>query len=352
MSRQIALDSIHLRSTPRWGHTQYSLEYHPHFLAAASGQPSKDPRLLSAAYDALSIDLNWLTDDGLVDWQASGRITDMGHAAYASDASDQSLSRQSPFTSVQDVHTFDAVGEYGLPAFSDQVDAYENLLLQARQNFPGQLTPGGYYKTLVSGAIAAFGWEWFLLAATDSNRLERVLDTFFQRSLFFMRAWAGTSAEVVIQHDDFVWSSGPFLHPDFYRQAIIPRYAELWKPLHRAGKKVLFCADGLYSEFAGDIVAAGADGLIFEPCNDFTWMAREFGSTTCLVGSAVDCRDLLVGDWREIESTLQATVAALEQARGSIIAVGNHLPPDLPATTLQRFFDQLLPLLSRDRGDR
>ncbi len=35
-------------------------------------------------------------------------------------------------------------------------------------------------------------------------------------------------AEVIIQHDDFVWTAGPFMHPDEYRKVTIPRYAELW----------------------------------------------------------------------------------------------------------------------------
>jgi len=82
-----------------------------------------------------------------------------------------------------------------------------------------------------------------------------------------MQAWAQTSAEAVIQHDDFVWTSGPFMRPEIYRRVLIPRYAALWKPLRAAGKKVLFCSDGNFMEFAEDIVAAGADALIFEPCN-------------------------------------------------------------------------------------
>ena len=43
---------------------------------------------------------------------------------------------------------------------------------------------------------------------------------------------------------------------------LFARYAELWKPLHAAGKKVLFCSDGNFTEFAADIVAAGADVVI------------------------------------------------------------------------------------------
>ena len=86
------------------------------------------------------------------------------------------------------------------------------------------------------------------------------------------------------------------MRPEIYRSVLIPRYAELRKPLKRAGKKVLFCADGDFREFAADIVVAGADGLIFEPVMEFGEMAEKFGQSTVLVGSAVDCRDLTFGD--------------------------------------------------------
>jgi len=347
MSRRIALDCIHLKHTPRWAHTQYSLEYHRQFLAETAGIPTGDEHLLSRAMGDLQIDLLWHTNDGLIDWTAAGRTTNMGHAAYAADGSDQLSSLKSPFDSAAEVYAFDAVREYGLPDFPEQVQAYEHLLNQAHSNYPEQLTTGGYYKTLVSGAIAAFGWEAFLLAGTDPQRLASVLDTFFQRTLFFMRAWAATSVDVVIQHDDFVWTSGPFLHPEFYRQEIIPRYAELWKPLHAAGKKVLFCSDGCFVDFASDIVAAGADGLIFEPCNDFNWMASEFGGTTCLVGSAIDCRDLAAGDWAKVDFDIARTMTALANVRGAVVAVGNHLPPDLSPQTMRTFFQRLLPQLER-----
>ena len=121
-------------------------------------------------------------------------------------------------------------------------------------SFPEQLLTGGYYKTIVSGAIEAFGWEMFLLAAADPVKMEPVLDSIFRRTLFHMEAWARTSAEVIIQHDDFVWTEGPFMHPDIYRRLIIPRYAALWKPLHAAGKKVLFCSDANFMELAEDMV--------------------------------------------------------------------------------------------------
>ena len=331
MSRQIALDTIRLRPTPRLAHTEYSLEYHKDYIRRLTGMDDPDPRAWRRMVELWAIDLNWHTDDGLhSDWEKRGRTTDMGHAVYAADGSDRREAAVSPFRTPEDVWAFDAVAEYGLPDFGAQVAAYQKRMDNARLNSPEQLSAGGYYRTIMSGAIQTFGWEMLLEAAADPARMERVFDGFFRLTLHHMGAWAATDVEVVIQHDDFVWTAGPFMHPDIYRRVIIPRYAELWKPLRAAGKKVLFCSDGDFTCFAEDIVAAGADGLIFEPCNDFGFMAERFGQSTVLVGSAVDCRDMTFGHWETVRRCM-----------GVIVSVGNHLPPNIPGDMMDRYITYL-----------
>ena len=348
MSVDIAMANIRLESCPRWGHTQYSLNYHHDFLTRHTGLAPGDPQLARRANDLFEFDLNWSTNDGMVDWGAQGRTTDMGHASYAADGSDQREPVASPFKTAEEVWAFDAVEEYGLPDFGAQVQTYEDRLRQSRQTYPNQLTTGGYYRTIVSGAIAAFGWDMLLLAAADPVRMEKVFDSFFRRTLFHMKAWAETSVETVIQHDDFVWTGGCFMHPDIYREVIIPRYAELWKPLHAAGKKVLFCSDGDFTELAGDITGAGADGFIFEPCMDFGHMVDDFGQTHCLVGSFVDCRDLTFGPWEKVQADIDRTFERLADCKGAIVAVGNHLPPNIPGDMLDRYFEYVLPRLDKE----
>lgn len=347
MSRQIALDNIFLRPAARWGHTEYSLSYHKEYLAKRTGLSADNPDLLKSAYNLFQFDFCWNTNPGLIDWAKTGRTTDMGHASYDAAGSDQRPPQPCPFSSAEEIWAFDAVGEYGLPDFDEQVRAYENALREARIQFPDQLTTGGYYRTLISGAIASFGWDMLLVAAADPRKMEQVFDSFFRRTLFFMQAWAKTSAEVIIQHDDFVWTEGPFMNPEIYRKALIPRYAELWKPLHAAGKKVLFCSDGNFMQFAPDVAEAGADGFIFEPCNDFDFMVGNFGQSKCLVGSFVDCRDLTFGKWDNVRESIDRTFKSLARCKGAIFAVGNHLPPNIPAEMLDRYFEYLLPLLAR-----
>lgn len=351
MSTSVALDNIDLRPSARWAHTEYSINYHKGFLGRHTFLSQEAPTLMRHGYDRFAFDFLWNVNDGIIDWGRTGRITDMGHAVYSADGSDRRASAESPFKSVDEVWAFDAVDEYGLPEFGEQVKAYEEQIKQDRTAFPNQLTPGGYYKTIVSGAIQSFGWDLLLAAASNPRKMEKVLDSYFRRALFHMKAWAQTSVEVVIQHDDFVWTGGAFMNPNIYRQVIIPRYAELWKPINNAGKKVLFCSDGNYTEFASDIAEAGADGFIFEPCIDFGYMVDNFGQTHCLVGSFVDCRDLTFGKWTKVRTDIDRTIESIEECKGVIVAVGNHLPPNIPEPMLDKYFEYLLPRLNRGQEE-
>jgi len=347
MSLQVALDNIWLRPSPRWGHTEYSLNYHNEYLEKRTGLSRNDPRFGKAVHERFMFDFLWSTNDGITNWSQKGRTTNMGHAVYAADGSDKVQPSKSPFNSEEEVWEFDAVKEYGLPDFDEQVRVYENSIQNARKAYPEQLMTGGYYRTIVSGAIAAFGWEMLLLAAANPVKMEKVFDSFFRYTLHHIKAWAKTSVEVVIQHDDFVWTAGPFMHPDIYRKVIIPRYAELWKPIHEAGKKVLFCSDGNFMEFFGDLSEAGADGFIFEPCNDFDFVVDNFGKTKCIVGSFVDCRDLTFGKWDKVRKDIDKTFERLSDCKGAILAVGNHMPPNIPEYMMDNYFDYLLPRLAK-----
>jgi hypothetical protein len=141
------------------------------------------------------------------------------------------------------------------------------------------------------------------------------------------------------------------MNPEIYRKIIIPRYAKLWQPVHDAGKKVLFCSDGNFMELAGDVAAAGADGFIFEPCNDFGFMAENFGKTQCLVGSFVDCRDLVLGNWEQVKQDVDRTFQRLSDCKGAIVAVGNHLSPNIQEDLLDKYFENVLPRLAFKRAN-
>lgn len=345
MSYQIGLDAVHLRRGPRMAHTEYcsndALKRHlgvgRSAFAGARGQPTH-----AATFEDLwDIDLVWATDDGPVPWSARGRTTDMGHADFLEGGVDRREPAPSPFADADEVLAFDAVAEYGLPDADELTRYYQRTWTQRQRDFPNQVYTAGYYKTMVSGAIAAFGWDLLLEAAASLDRFERVLDSFFRLTQHHVAAWCRTDAPVFIQHDDFVWSSGPFMRPDFYRRAITPRYAELWKMLHDAGKKVLFCSDANWIDLLDDIAAAGADGFIFEPMMPLEPVVERYGQSHLIVSSKVDCRTLTFGSPPAIAAEIDASLALARRCRAFMFAVGNHIPSNVTVDNAVFYFNYL-----------
>lgn len=341
MSYEIGIDAMHLRPSGRLAHTEYCSSA-PIVRGVTGLDPGVDgDRAWQAFNYAWDLDFLWVTNDGPTDWAKRGRSTDMGHAEFLEGGTDWRDTVHCPFKDVDEVLRFDAVEEYGLPDLDDLTRYYEDFYQEGQARHPGQVYTGGYYKTIISGAIQAFGWEMLLAAAADQRRFDRVLEGIFQFSLHYFRAWARTTAPVFICHDDFVWTQGAFMHPDFYRASIFPRLERLWDVLHAAGKVVLFCSDGTWTEFVGDIARAGADGFIFEPTTDLDMVADRYGQTHVIIGSKVDCRTLTFGTKEDIKQEIDESLVVARRCPGFVFAVGNHIPSNVPVDNALFYFDYL-----------
>lgn len=339
MSYEIGRAALNMQWTERVARTEYvdNWEIVRHFTGK---DPQLEPLARKEFNDAISLDYMWCVDDGPVTWDKRGRVTDMGHAIYVQDGSDFRETKPSPFKSVEDVLSFNAVTEYGLPDFDELVAYYENFYQENQANCPNQVISGGYYKTIVSGAIEAFGWEMLLEAAgTDIQQFgENVLGSIYNISLHHARAWAETSIEFYMSHDDMVWTAGPFMHPDVYRTYIFPRYKRIWEPLKAAGKRIIFCSDGTFDMFLDDLVEAGADGFCFEPSNNLEMMVEKYGQTHVLMGGA-DCRTLTFGTKEDIEKELCWVFDMARKCPGFVFATGNHFPANIPLENALFYFE-------------
>ena len=339
MSYRIGLDALNLRPTPRVGHTEYCSN--DALKRAVTGLPDDDPERDAKFYRLWEYDFIWSTNDGPEPWEERGRTTDMGHSDFLEGGVDRRPPKECPFRTVEEAWAFDAVAEYGLTERDRLIAYYEDLYRQARRRYSEQVWTGGYYRTLVSGAIAIYGWDMLLQVASDRKRFARVLDTIFAQSMHHYRAWAATSIEAFMCHDDMVWSQGPFMHPDFYRSEIFPRYKELWAVIKQAGKKVVFTSDGDWSMFVDDIVEAGADALCFEPMMALEPVVEKYGESHCLIASKVDARTLTFGSRAQIQAEIDATLPLAARCKGFIFAVGNHIPSNVPVENALFYMDYL-----------
>jgi hypothetical protein len=339
VSYQIGINALRCQPTPRLAHTEYCSN--AALKRAVTGLPDDHPDQEAEFMRLWEYDFIWSTNNGPVPWEERGRTTDMGHSEFLEGGVDWRDAQTSPFASVEEALAFDAVAEYGLLDYDELVAFYERSYQERQTRYPGQVFTGGYYRTLYSGAIAIFGWDMLLQAAAHREGFARVLDSIFQQSMHHYRAWADTSIEVFMCHDDMVWSQGPFMHPDFYRAEVFPRYQALWKVLKDAGKLIVFTSDGDWGMFADDIVAAGADALCFEPMMALEPVVAKYGQTHCLLASKVDARTLTFGSRAQIEAEIDATLALARDCKGFIFAVGNHIPSNVPVESAIWYFDYL-----------
>lgn len=341
MSYARGLAALNLEMPDTIPHTEYVSHYElvRHLTGLDPARPEERDEAWRRFYIAADYDFLWNSDDGPVDWAQRGRVTDMGHAEWLEDGSDRRDAVVCPFHSVEEVLSFDAVEEYGLPDFDALVRYYERRYQTAQALYAELVFPGGYYKTLISGCIQAFGWDMFLQAVgSDPEGFDRVLEGICRLSEHHFRAWARTSARFFICHDDMVWSQGAIFRPAWYRQHVFPRYKRLWDVLHDAGKVVLFCSDGNFTEFLDDLAAAGADGFIFEPLTSLEVAVERFGQTKVIIGN-VDTRILTFGGKDEIRAEVKRCCDAGRACPGYFIAVGNHIPPNVPLENALYYLD-------------
>jgi hypothetical protein len=336
MSFQDGWAALNLEMPARVPRTEYSLaEYHfpliRHVLGLdvdenSSPEQKKAARL--ALRQAWSFDFNWST---LIHNQVFGALqTRMGHAVYAGNSGDFDTRRSSPFADPEAVLAFDPQAVFG-PV--DQTAARSDFTAHYRCNradTPDEVCMTGVYVSLMSGLIALFGWDLLLTACgTDPQGFGEVANRYAGWMQGYMNALAETDVPCVMIHDDIVWTSGAFIHPDWYRTYLFPHYKRYFRPILDSGKKLIFTSDGDYTAFIDDLADCGVHGFVMEPCTDMQLLAERYGRTHALIGNA-DTRILLSGTRAEIEAEVRRCMDIGKPCPGFFMAVGNHIPANTP----------------------
>jgi hypothetical protein len=329
MSYERGIAAFNLEMTDQVPHTQYIT--HPAWLDYVRKKKGKPE---AGWEELLDFDYVWSVDGP--SWNR-GRWTDMGHAVFQADGSDYRLPEESPFTDVEQIYSLDPEEEYGHIDLDEQTEKYRDWCKQSLGR--EYVISGGTYNTVVSFAIAAFGWENLLLAAgTDPERFGEMLNRWADYLMVFVQAWVRTDIEVYHSHDDMVWTEGAIFEPEFYRTYVFPNYRKMWDCARDAGKKILFTSDGNYTEFVDDIAEAGAEGFIFEPTTDLEYVCSKYGKTHVIMGNA-DCRILMFGSEEDIYAEVKRCMDLGRDCPGFFFAVGNHIPPNVPVESAEACMD-------------
>jgi len=334
MSYEDAVAAMNLQMPRRVPRTEYSVNMHWELLKTVTGiDVTADSPADVKGEAALAMDRAW--DMGffwsvLIGGGEIPRHTDMGHAAYMAGGVDYHAAGKEAFTDPDEVLNFDPVAQFGIKDHQTLVRRFEEHYASNVKSRPFGVNMTGVYVTLISGLIDMLGWDMLLLAAgTDPKRFGDMTNRYARWVQQYFDAIADSNVPYVMVHDDIVWSSGAFLHPDWYRQYVFPNHKRYFDPLRQAGKKIIFTSDGGFTEFIDDIVATGVDGLVMEPMTSLEYAAEKYGQKLVLIGNA-DTRILLRNDKPAIRAEVERCMAAGKKCPGFFMAVGNHIPPNTP----------------------
>ena len=335
MSYEDGLAAINLQMPPRVPRTEYSVHGHWELLKTVTGidvdenspQQVKE-RAQNAFFQAWNFDFFWNTLIGRSEF--AELCTNMGHAEYAAGGVDRNDGIYCPFTDPEQVLSFDPAEAYGKKEQEELTRRFESNHRKLSQSSPMGVCTTGIYVTLMSGLIDIFGWDMLLLSAgTDLKRFGALTDRYAAWIQQYFDALAEADVPVVMVHDDIVWTSGPFISPDWYREHVFPHYRRFFAPLRDSGKRIAFTSDGNYTMFIDDIASAGAHGFVMEPTTDMAYVADKYGKTHFFIGNA-DTRILLGGTRQQIRAEVERCMAIGKRYAGFFMAVGNHIPSNTP----------------------
>jgi hypothetical protein len=364
-NRRLALRALNLEKTERIPHWEYLAN--PDFETYISGVDAiKHPqqahlRLLKK----LDIDVIWnkppMADDPIQSVLAENETTGVNEngekVAKWGAGTTWGWEHGGRFANIDDVIEFDAhsfidnpkrkIRLEDLGTLSDWIHLPEDelaaelnreyLFLQSLVGETSQIS-GRYYRTLFLWPLMLFGWELFSeLAYLHENEFLRIWKEFFAISLKVTKAYGKTEVPVVMSHDDICMTKGPIFNPSWYRKNLYKYYEELWEPIKKTGKKVIFVSDGNLDDVIEDVLAAGADGFIAEPYTDIEKVAKKHPEKI-IIGN-VDSRILLFGTNEDIKNEVRRCALMGKELPGYFYCVSNLITWNIPTRNIELYFN-------------
>ncbi len=197
-----------------------------------------------------------------------------------------------------------------------------------------------YYTTFFMWGVEFLGWEVFMIAAmTDPEGFrDKFLDRAFEASLGYIAQLCRTACPFVFLHDDLADARGPVFPPAWYEAFILPRYQELFAPIKKAGKKIIFVADGNMERFLNPLYDLGVDGVMLEnPATDFDRILERFHDRIIIGGA--DTRLLTFGSPGEIRKHVADVTRAARDVPGFALSSPGGLHGNIPLANLEAYFD-------------
>lgn len=197
-----------------------------------------------------------------------------------------------------------------------------------------------YYMTLFMWAVEYMGWENFMIAAMEDPEYfdTKFLQKAFETTMRDIEPLLKVEAPYVWLHDDLVSKQGPMFRPSWYEEYIFPRYEQMFKKVHDAGKMVIHVADGNMDAFLPRIYELGADGVMIEnPATDFDRATEIFHDRVLICG--MDTVKLTFGTPEEIRKQVEYVAKRTENMPGFTMCSPGGLHNNIPMENVIAYYN-------------
>jgi len=184
-----------------------------------------------------------------------------------------------------------------------------------------------------------FGWELFLEAGgLYPDETGALIKRFSGITKKFFQYAAQSNSRFVTAHDDIAGSTGPIFRPDWYRKYVFPIYEEVFEPVRKTGKPIIFLSDGNLVPFLDDIKQLNPDGIMFEPSTDLNAVIEKLGKDKIIIGN-IDCRILQTGTREDIFKEVQRVAEVARDIPGFMLASTNGIQQSIPIKNVYYYFE-------------
>lgn len=197
----------------------------------------------------------------------------------------------------------------------------------------------GHYQLVLHYMPFYCDWQVFMeTLALEPDKCRSLFDRCASYSIEVFEALAQTPASVIVAHEDLCSTSGPIFSPDLLRREVFPRFAQIYEPVKRAGKRILAFGEGCVEEIARDLLDAGADGIFIDQNNDIEKMIDLVGPNGLLVGGG-NTLTVSNGTPDEIRTEIKTNMAFAKRLPGFFFCLSGEAPQNVSVENLEVYFE-------------
>jgi hypothetical protein len=243
------------------------------------------------------------------------------------------------YTSVDEILAFDP-RNHDTSSAQEKTDRYSANYQQTQRLFGSTtLYVPGHYQLILHYMPFYCDWTTFFeTVALEPDRCRFLYDRCEAYSIEVFSALASTDAPLIIAHEDLCGTRGPLFSPEMLRREVFPRFARIFEPVKRAGKRIIYASDGLIDEIAPDLLAAGADGLLVERGNDLERLIGLVGQEGLLIGGG-DTVTVTNGNRNEIRDEVRKRMKIAKSLPGFFFCLDGEAPQNVPVENLEAYFE-------------